>query len=85
MEKIDPLPEMPVVEEKIILREDDNETFEYSMTGSFENIVQPADINVENADFDYFSNYSKLQDLRMGLEDKFGTDNFIRIYRTLES
>lgn len=40
-------------------------------------------MDATNADFDYFSNYSKLEDLRMGLEDTFGTDNFVRIYRTL--
>ena len=38
-DKKSPLPEMEEVEEKIVLREDDNEELDYSMTGSF-NIVK---------------------------------------------
>lgn len=35
-------------------------------------------------DLDYFSNYSKLETLRMQLEEAFGLENFIRLYRYIE-
>lgn len=54
------MPELPVVEEEIILREDDAGMLDYSMTGSFENIKPPQEVDATNADFEYFSNYSKL-------------------------
>jgi hypothetical protein len=41
IEKINPLPELPVVEEKIVLREDDNEELDYSITASFDNVLSP--------------------------------------------
>ena len=60
------LPEIPVVQEEIVVRDDDQEELSYSMTGSFEPIVEP-EVSPENADFDYFSDYSKLEELRMSL------------------
>lgn len=44
-----------------------------------------APVDNDNADFDLFSDYSKLEELRMSLEDKFGTSQFIKIYRVLEN
>lgn len=38
----------------------------------------------EPADFDYFCDFSKLETLRMSLEEAFGTENFISIYRIIE-
>lgn len=67
-----------------MVREDDAEELDYSITASFDNIKLPQEVvDAENADFDYFSSYSKLEELRICLEDKFGTDNFIKIYRAL--
>lgn len=84
-EKFQPLPEIETVEEEIVVREDDAEELDYSITASFDNVKSPEDVvDVGNADFDYFSDYSKLEQLRICLEDKFGTDNFIKIYRALE-
>ena len=62
MEKPEPFPEIPVVQEEIVVREDDAEEFDYSITGSFDNLQIPKkeEVDVENADFDYFSSYSKL-------------------------
>lgn len=40
IEKLEPFPEMPV-EKEIILREDDNEELDYSMTGSFDIALEP--------------------------------------------
>jgi hypothetical protein len=37
------------------------------------------DVNLE-----YFSDYNKLESLRMTLEDVFGTENFIKVYRIIE-
>lgn len=34
---------------------------------------------------EYFSNFSKLETLRIRLEEAFGLDNFIRLYRYLEA
>lgn len=39
----------------------------------------------EDVDLEYFSNFSKLETLRMQLEEAFGLDNFIRLYRYLEA
>ena len=85
IEKMEVMPEIQQVEEQIVVREDCQE-FDYSITASFDGVkLKPEEeINVENADLDYFSSYSKLQDLRICLEDKFGTDNFIKIYRALQ-
>lgn len=68
-----------------MVRDDDNEDLDYSMTGSFEPLGGQPAVSPENADFDYFSDYSKLEELRMNLEEKFGTDTFISIYRALEN
>lgn len=65
------------------MRDDDNEELDYSITASFDPAILPPPDDA-NADFDLFSDYSKLEELRMSLEDKFGTDNFIKIYRVLE-
>lgn len=52
---------MDEVEEQILVREDDAEEFDYSITASFDAIKPPSqEVNAENADFDYFSSYSKL-------------------------
>ena len=55
------------------------------MTASFDNVgLKEEAINTDDADLDYFSSYEKLESLRICLEDKFGTDIFIKIYRALE-
>jgi len=68
------------------VRDDDNDEFDYSITASFDGALLPKkeEINTDDADLDYFSSYEKLESLRICLEDKFGTDNFIKIYRTIE-
>lgn len=48
------------------------------------NILEPELNQEEPVDFDYFSNYSKLETLRINLEELFGTTNFITLYRVLE-
>lgn len=42
------------------------------------------EMDTEEVDLDYFSNYSKLETLRIQLEEAFGLDNFIRLYRYIE-
>ncbi len=54
IEKLEP---EPPLQGPIILRDDDNEELDYSITASFDTpLPSPAD----NADFDLFSDYSKL-------------------------
>ena len=64
---------MEVVEEKILVREDDNEELDYSITGSFMDLKQKDKEIKDDADLDYFSSYDKLEELKIILEDKFGT------------
>jgi hypothetical protein len=61
-----------------VFRDDDE--FELSLT------VEPKkdEMDTEEVDLDYFSNYSKLETLRIQLEEAFGLDNFIRLYRYIE-
>lgn len=80
--QIDLLPEIPLSEE-IKFRDDD--IFELSLT------VEPGqkkddqeEMDTEGVDLDYFSNYSKLETLRIQLEETFGLDNFIKLYRLIE-
>ncbi len=49
---------MPV-EKEILMRDDDNEELDYSMTASFDPAILPPPEDA-NADFDLFSDYSKL-------------------------
>lgn len=59
----------------------DDDEFELSLT------VEPKredELDTEEVDLDYFSNYSKLETLRIQLEEAFGLDNFIRLYRYIE-
>lgn len=43
------------------MREDDGEELDYSITASFDNAKSAEEVvDVGNADFDYFSDYSKL-------------------------
>lgn len=58
----------------------DDDEFELSLT------VEPKkdEMDTEEVDLDYFSNYSKLETLRIQLEEAFGLDNFIRLYRYIE-
>ena len=62
MERREHFPEITVDQEEIVVREDDEAEFEYQITGSFDNLQIPKkeEVDVENADFDYFSSYSKL-------------------------
>jgi hypothetical protein len=69
IEKLEPFADLPE-DEEIIFRDDDHEELQYSITGSFE-LKAPCE---DQADFDLFSDYSKLEELRINLEDKFGTD-----------
>jgi hypothetical protein len=41
-------------------------------------------MDTEDVDLDYFSNYSKLETLRIQLEEALGLDNFISLYRYIE-
>ena len=58
----------------------DDDEFELSLT------VEPKkdEMDTEEVDLDYFSNYSKLETLRIQLEEAFSLDNFIRLYRYIE-
>lgn len=38
----------------------------------------------EDANLEYFSDYNKLESLRMTLQDVFGTQNFVKVYRIIE-
>ena len=76
--------EIPV-SEQVIFRDEDQEELNFSLTHP----VSPASeqtikMSEEPVDLDYFSDYSKLETLRMQLQQVFGTDTFIGIYRTIE-
>lgn len=43
------------------MRDDDNEELDYSITASFDAALQPPPVENDNADFDLFSDYSKLE------------------------
>ena len=84
--RIQMLPEIPIADE-VIFRDDDE--LQFSLTAEPAALKKGGDegaeeMDMEEVDLDYFSNYSKLETLRMQLEEAFGLDNFIRLYRYIE-